>query len=44
MRQKPGAKQSRGETVIKDIRRATRNQSPALALTCPADWCDPVQR
>jgi transposase len=29
MRQKPGTKQSHGEKVVKDIRRATRKQSSA---------------
>ena len=29
MRQKPGTKQSHGETVVKDIRRATRKQYSA---------------
>jgi len=29
MRQKPGTKQSRGEKVVKDIRRATRKQYSA---------------
>ena len=29
MRQKPGTKQSHGEQVVKDIRRATRKQDSA---------------
>ena len=32
MRQKPGTKQSHGEKVVKDIRRATRKQYGLVAV------------